>query len=70
MPDKTLLIRDVPEELHRDFKTLCAREGVTMSWKVKEMMEVAVNLKELEREVWKEEIKNLGAFIDTKLEAE
>ena len=38
MPDKTLLIKHIPEDLHRDFKALCAREGVTMGYKVRELI--------------------------------
>jgi predicted DNA-binding protein len=52
MPDKTLLIKHIPEDLHRDFKALCAREGVTMGWKVRELINhyiIETNRKEGER---------------------
>jgi hypothetical protein len=48
MPDKTLLIKHIPEDLHRDFKALCASEGVTMGWKVRELITHQTNLARFE----------------------
>ena len=42
---KTLLIRDVPKELHKKFKTLCCQEGVSMTDKIKEMIKKLVSKK-------------------------
>lgn len=36
---KTLLIREVSDKLHKQFKTKCAEEGVSMTEKVKELIE-------------------------------
>ena len=39
---KTLIIRRVPEELHRAFKTRCAAEAVQMTAKIIELLRLYV----------------------------
>jgi len=47
---KQILIRKVPEELHRAFKTLCAKQGVSMQDEIMLLMR-----KELERQTMLEQ---------------
>ena len=35
---KNMLVYDVPEDLHREFKTFCANKGISMSQAIKEFM--------------------------------
>ena len=36
---KQVIVKSVPEELHREFKTFCASKGITMSGVIKEFMQ-------------------------------
>lgn len=38
---KDLILRGIPEEIHRAFKTICAAEGKTMTEKIVEYMKQA-----------------------------
>ncbi len=39
---KTILIREIPEKLHKDFKRLCFYSEISMNQKLKELMEKAI----------------------------
>ena len=50
MKEKTdMMIRNVDTELKRQFKSLCALEGTSLSNKIQELMKEAIQKKEVEK---------------------
>jgi len=41
----TIIIREIPDRLHKDFKKLCFDAGISMNQKLKELMKESIEEK-------------------------
>ncbi len=51
LPQKVIMLRNVPDQVHRDFKLLCVKRGVSMRDRLQQLIEEDVrrNQRELVR---------------------